>query len=453
MAPKKKPAATPKKMAKKKDNEDSSAEKAENKIDEEDAENLAEEKEEEKEANGSGESAEPLATQNTPKPNETKEKKQKKEKGTKGKKKTEKAGKKTPPMKRPAAKGEKDDEKDKKEKTESLKDKTEKWKQVGNKGTQQSDSCSAEEEEEDESSGAKQKRARGKAKKFKKMADSGAIPDHIWELFQKESAKHPKPRQFKTQLINKLFKDDGNGGYIMCAEDPWFQQQQEVFHKRYGKDEQQGTPRDVFLYQVFHGNSDALDTAIQNGSVQQWEQDGIPWCGFRKTKAGVENAKKDISKVGAKQVKLDGSQYQAISKAFKTLSWSFDQDGGGSGGGSLPSSGSKRKAVEDVGLTKEMATTLQDAKNAQEKLHATAMKLLNKCSSVDDKKDFKVTVMALKNLALKNDHVLTWKELPDEQALTPTNFGVFITDQAEGTQKLNEEVEKFKALLKTRGEL
>lgn len=357
-------------------------------------------------------------------------------------------------MKRPAAKGEKDDEKDKKEKTESLKDKTEKWKQVGNKGTQQSDSCSAEEEEEDESSGEKQKRARGKAKKFKKMADSGAIPDHIWELFQKESAKHPKPRQFKTQLINKLFKDDGKGGYIMCAEDPWFQQQQEVFHKKYGKDEQQGTPRDVFLYQVFHGNSDALDTAIQNGSVQQWEQDGIPWCGFRKTKAGVENAKKDLSKVGAKQVKLDGSQYQAISKAFKTLSWSFDQGGGGSGGGSLPSSGSgKRKAVEDVGLTKEMATTLQDAKNAQEKLHATAMKLLNKCSSVDDKKDFKVTVMALKNLALKNDHVLTWKELPDEQALTPTNFGVFITDQAEGTQKLNEEVEKFKALLKTRGEL
>lgn len=104
-------------------------------------------------------------------------------------------------------------------------------------------------------------------------------------------------------------------------------------------------------------------------------------------------------------------------------------------------------------MTKEMATTLQDAKNAQEKLHATAMKLLNKCSSMDDKKDFKVTAMALKSLALKNDHVLTWKELPDEQALTPTNFGVFITDQAEGTQKLNEEVEKFKALLKTRGEI
>ena len=48
---------------------------------------------------------------------------------------------------------------------------------------------------------------------------------------------------------------------------------------------------------------------------------------------------------------------------------------------------------------------------------------------------------------------LACQELPDEQALTPTNFGVFMTEQAVATKKLNEEVEKFKALLKTRGEL
>lgn len=48
---------------------------------------------------------------------------------------------------------------------------------------------------------------------------------------------------------------------------------------------------------------------------------------------------------------------------------------------------------------------------------------------------------------------LACQELPDEQALTPTNFGVFMTEQAVATKKLNEEVEKIKALLKTRGEL
>ena len=104
-------------------------------------------------------------------------------------------------------------------------------------------------------------------------------------------------------------------------------------------------------------------------------------------------------------------------------------------------------------MTKEMITTLQDAKNAQEKLHATAMKLLNKCSSVADQQEFKATVKALKDWSQKNEYVLAWKrELPDESPLTPTNFRAFITDQADSTRKLNEEVEKFKALLKTRGE-
>ena len=355
-------------------------------------------------------------------------------------------------MKRPAA-ATGDEEKDKKE---SLFAKTEKWKQVGTKGTKQP--CpSSSSDGDDENDKEEQKRQRGKAKKFKRMADAGAIPDHIWEMFSKEAAKHPKPRQFKTMLINKLFKEDGSGGYIMCAEDPWFQQQKEIFHKRYGKDEQQGTPRDVFLYQVFHGNSDALDQAIQNGSVQQWKQDGIPFCGFRKTKAGVENTRQDITKIGAKEVKLGDSQYQALSKAFKTLSWSFgDQQlcDGGTGEGAPSSSSGQRKAVEDVGLTKEMVTTLQDAKNAQEKLHATAMKLLHKCSSVADQQEFKATVKALKGWSQKNEYVLSWKkELPDESPLTPTNFAAYITDQAESTRKLNEEVEKFKALLKTRGEI
>ena len=133
-------------------------------------------------------------------------------------------------MKRPAA-ATGDEEKDKKE---SLFAKTEKWKQVGTKGTKQP--CPSSSSDGDgENDKEEQKRQRGKAKKFKRMADAGAIPDHIWEMFSKEAAKHPKPRQFKTMLINKLFKEDGSGGYIMCAEDPWFQQQKEIFHKRYGK--------------------------------------------------------------------------------------------------------------------------------------------------------------------------------------------------------------------------
>ena len=45
------------------------------------------------------------------------------------------------------------------------------------------------------------------------------------------------------------------------------------------------------------------------------------------------------------------------------------------------------------------------------------------------------------------------QELPGEEALTPTNFQQFMKHQAQETRRLNEEVEKFKALLKSRKEL
>ena len=45
------------------------------------------------------------------------------------------------------------------------------------------------------------------------------------------------------------------------------------------------------------------------------------------------------------------------------------------------------------------------------------------------------------------------QELPGEEVVTPTNFQQFMKHQAQETRRLNEEVEKFKALLKSRKEL
>ena len=188
-------------------------------------------------------------------------------------------------MERPASKGQDDDDEKKKE---TLAAKCEKWQHLGQQGKRRFAEDEEEEGEDDDQDNTEEKRHRGKARKFKMMADSGAIPDHIMQIFEKEASKHPKPRKFKSDLINKLFKEDGNGGYTMCADDPWFQQQKEMLHKKYGRDEHQGTPRDVFAYQVFHGNFDALDAAIQRGSVQQWDQDGVEFCGYRKQKQELQ---------------------------------------------------------------------------------------------------------------------------------------------------------------------
>ena len=286
-------------------------------------------------------------------------------------------------------------------KKENLNDKCEKWKAAV-------DGAEKEQDQKDNSEEEGELRDRGKARKFQKLKDAGSIPDHILAMFEHESKKQDKPRSYKTALINRLFKPDGKGGYEMCASDPWFQQQKEIMHSKYGKDEQIGSPKDVFLYSTFQGNSSALQSAIDNGSVQEWNQDGIVYCGFRQTKSGVKSAKTDTTSMGSGEVNLEQKQWAALTKAFKTMSWSFANTDDMVPSLGSSSSSTQQKQLENIGLTDAMKNILTEAKAAQEKLHGTAMKLLNKCTSADDKKKFKTTVMQLKEFALKNDHVLTW---------------------------------------------
>lgn len=292
-------------------------------------------------------------------------------------------------------------------KKEDLLSKTEKWAHgcLEEKG----EGVAASEEEEEHGD----KRSRGKAKKFKKMQDAGAIPDHIMELFSGEAAK-AGGRKYKTDLINKLFKENGKGGWEMDATAPWFEASKTAYHKKFGKEENIGTPRDVFLFQSFMGNEAALDKAIENGSVQQWDEAGILYCGYRKTTAGIEKSKRESVKTGGGSVDLNQEQYKLMGKAFKTMSWSFGdltiQDDSGERSSSS-SNVKKQKSLENVGLTKPMIDLITDAKGSQDKLHASAMKLLNKCSSLADKQEFKATALALKDFSHKNEHVLTWKDL------------------------------------------
>ena len=220
-------------------------------------------------------------------------------------------------------KKERKENKDKKEKKddeeaprkENLNDKCEKWKAAVGEPENNQNSEDASEENAT--------RERGKSRKFQKLKDAGSIPDHILAMFEHESKKQDKPRAYKTALINRLFKSDGKGGYVMQAKDPWLQQQKEIMHSKYGKDEQVGSPKDVFLYSTFHGNQEALQSAIDKGSVQEWNQDGAVYCGFRQTKSGVKSAKVDKTSMGSGEVNLQQNQWAALTKAFKTMSWSF----------------------------------------------------------------------------------------------------------------------------------
>ena len=90
----------------------------------------------------------------------------------------------------------------------------------------------------------------------------------------------------------------------MVANQPIFENYKEAYHKRYGREEQQGKPRTVFLWSVFQGNEEALKAAIHEGSVSCWVQDGQPYCGFKATTAGVEKASSSYQKLSGGGIEL-----------------------------------------------------------------------------------------------------------------------------------------------------
>ena len=314
---------------------------------------------------------------------------------------------------------------------------------------------SEEQEEEEEGTMV---RHHGKARKYKRLMDAKAIPDHILEMIEVESKKSSNPRAQKTELINKLFSKDGKGGFQMVANQPVFENFKEAYHRRYGREEQQGKPKTVFLWSVFQGNEEALKNAILEGSVSCWMQDGQPYCGFKATTAGVEKSSSSVQKVSGGEVSLKQQEFQTLSKTFASMAWEF----GGAASGSAVNTGEaaecktpekKQKRLENVGLTKEMVELITDAKNANQRLETGCLKLLSKCSDEVEKKKFKATVVEIKDWISQNDSILTWKELPDDQPLTPTNFTAYMGRQADATTRLNEQYEQFKALLRSRKEL
>ena len=375
-----------------------------------------------------------------------------------------KAAAKEAPTKKPAqikaetAKRKQEDNKEKKEKkeakkntkdqveetkkTETFAEKASKWKQQESQGTAEEGSSEGEGGEE----GKVQTRDLAKARKWKRLQDQDAIPTHIMEMMKKE-----KSRAGKTAIINELFDKDGKGNLIMNCEKPQFKATKAAIHERFGTDQTIGKPRSVFLYSDFHGNKAALEESIADGTVLTWNQDGIPFCGYRTTAAGIGKKIQDKSKLdNDKEVSED--TYKALSKAFNTMSFTFgDDDEAGCGGPTSSSASSKQP--EKAEFTESMKGLVSDAKSAMERLYGAAMKLLNKCSSVKDKEAFKPQVQKIKAWISKDDHLLTWSELQDGQPFTAANFQKFMKEQADEAISLNEGFEQFKALLRTRKEL
>ena len=71
-------------------------------------------------------------------------------------------------------------------------------------------------------------------------------------------------------MINKLFVGpDKKGNYTLRTSDPEFVSHKDHYDKSWGRQESQGVPYSVLLYETFRGNEPGLQRAISDGEVRE----------------------------------------------------------------------------------------------------------------------------------------------------------------------------------------
>ena len=296
---------------------------------------------------------------------------------------------------------------------------------------------SEHEDEEESNKEEEDPRDKGKGQKFAKVKQN--LPPHILDLYENEAKKHSSPREFRTQIINKLFTRLPNGQLQLNCTAPIFEEHKCMMEKKYGSDEHKALPRSIMRGKYFSNDNAALDAAVAEGSVKVTVVDGSEFFAFRVLRAGTEKST-NMTQTIKGAMKISGDQYSVMASTIAGLGWSFDF-----------ASKAPQKLLDSGKLSDAMTLVLGQAKDSNEKLHKESMKILSKLTPSSTlfaplKKG--VTTMD-KNLGAIV-HVLTWKELPDETAVTKEKFDKFIYEVAEATEKMNELVLTTKAALKSK---
>lgn len=143
-----------------------------------------------------------------------------------------------------------------------------------------------EDEDEEGGEGEDAKRDKGKSVKFQSMKKN--LPPHIVQLYEQEALNKSSPRQFRTTIINSLFRKLSNGRYELITDQPMFNEYKKLYEKKYGREAEKGYPRSVMKGLYFQNDEVAFQAAITNGEVYQIEQGGKEFFAFQSVETGFE---------------------------------------------------------------------------------------------------------------------------------------------------------------------
>lgn len=374
--------------------------------------------------------------------------KKKEEKGDKEEEKT------SPTKKRPAAA------------KSTLREQTQKWKQAAlaeekPKEEEEEEDVEEEAEGEDETEEKKGTRDSGKARAFSRMVKKGAVPSMVKDMLA-EIEKQDQPRAKKTALINALFKKTADGSFEMKTNSTEFETFKESFKKNTETDQVSGKRKAVFLYRVYHGNSEALEHAIQQGHVMEAVRKGVVYCYYPTWSVVAEKGVSSKEQVKG-STKLSAPEFNALSECFSKLARKKPTPELASSSGGREHLAIEDGPVESKGTSSKTAKVdftavqkiLEEAKLALDRLEKDLFKLKSRVQKAEDSKllqNLKDLVVQCTDTQKQISHTLVWNEAPPDSNVewTPEGVNKWIFETATKTEALDEGCEQLKAVLKAR---
>lgn len=164
------------------------------------------------------------------------------------------------------------------------------------------------------------------------------------------------------------------------------------------------------LWEKFHGNSVALQKAIDDGDIIVTSYGGKEMLSYNTVKSGRKRSYLEENQLESGSHDLDKSEYGVIVDWMKDMSVTFGVEDGNQGAGGEAGLVvlAKPKEIDWVQVEK----VLRSAKGAQEKLIRDGFKLKQRVQGCADGELFKVFKDAIEILQSNDralDHILLWK--------------------------------------------
>ena len=284
------------------------------------------------------------------------------------------------------------------------------------------DNLEAAEDQEEEEEGENlvgEGRDYAKARKFARLQKENKLPEEVKKLLA-QAENHPNPRQYKSQLINRLFSKTDSGNFVLATNTPTWTSWKSSVDTKWGSAESVGVATSIMLWQTFHGNQAAMDAAEAKGDIYQ---KGGLWF-FVTVKSGRGKTSTDQHQLSGGEAKLDLQDYQDLSNFMDSKKWQdFGKEAQAEcrpsedGDLALPAS-SSRLAIEDAKETilvkwEQVEKSINEAKQAQERLLREGQKHTEKVKASKDpnlEQQLKSAIVLLQENLNKCTNCQLWKD-------------------------------------------